>query len=238
MKILSYNISDSKQWKIDRLFEHDADVLVVPEITCPEQAKLPEGYEMAWNGITWQYAGQDKWKGLGVIWKRGEGKVPAWYNPNLYDAIPLIIKGIVILAIWPTKRKGVTDKKFYPQIAQEVINEYAPYFEGKGVIVIGDFNCYVNQRDSSKEYGDILRTDEILNRFGLKSAYHQTTGETLGNESVATYYHTFRADLPFFIDYAYTNMEIKTYELMPWDSKMSDHVGQIKIVSSNPQPRP
>ena len=71
----------------------------------------------------------------------------------MYDAIPLIIKGIIILAIWPTKRKGVTDKKFYPQIAQEVINEYAPYFEGKGVIVIGDFNCYVNQRDSSKEYG-------------------------------------------------------------------------------------
>lgn len=227
MRILSYNISDSKQWKIDRLFEFDADVLVVPEITCPEQVKLPDGYEMAWEGITWQYGGKDKWKGLGVIWKKGEGKVPDWYNPNLFYAIPLLIKDILILAIWPTKRKGVTDKKLYPQIAHELINEYAQYFDGKRVIVIGDFNCYVNQRDNSKEYGDILRVDDKLSGLGLKSAYHQTTGEALGKESVATYYHTFRADMPFFLDYAYTNMEIKRYELMPWYIKLSDHVGQI-----------
>ena len=230
MRILSYNISDSKQWKIDRLFEFDADVLVVPEITCPEQAKLPDGYEMVWKGITWQYACKDKWKGLGVIWKKGEGEIPNWYNPNLFYAIPLLINDILILAIWPTKRKGVTDKKLYPQIVHELINEYAPYFDSKKVIVIGDFNCYVNQRDNSKEYGDILRVNEKLSGLGLKSAYHQTTGEVFGKELVSTYYHTFRSDMPFFIDYAYTNMEIKGYELMPWDKKLSDHVGQILTV--------
>lgn len=227
MKILSYNISDSKQWKIDRLFEHDADVFVVPEITCPEQAELPDGFEMAWEGITWQYAGKDKWKGLGIIWKKGEGMVPDWYNPNLFYAIPLVVNDIVILAFWPTKRKGLTDKKLYPQIAQELIAEYAPHFEGKKVIVVGDFNCYVNQRDKSKEYGDILRIDDILKGYGLESAYHKVTGEKLGKESTPTYYHTFRADSPFFLDYAYTNMEVKAFELLPWDSKMSDHIGQI-----------
>lgn len=41
MKIVSYNINDSKLWKIERLLGLGADVLVVPEITCPEDAKLP-----------------------------------------------------------------------------------------------------------------------------------------------------------------------------------------------------
>ena len=47
MKIVSYNINDSKLWKIERLLGLGADVLVVPEITCPEDAKLP------WNHGDW-----------------------------------------------------------------------------------------------------------------------------------------------------------------------------------------
>ena len=50
------------------------DVYVVPEITCPEEAKLPDGYVMAWEGVLWKYAGKNKWKGLGIIWKEGEGE--------------------------------------------------------------------------------------------------------------------------------------------------------------------
>ena len=62
MKIISYNIADSKQWKIDRLHKLNADVFVVPEITCIEQAVIPDDLEMAWNGITWEFAGKRKWK--------------------------------------------------------------------------------------------------------------------------------------------------------------------------------
>ena len=94
-------------------------------------------------------------------------------------------------------------------------------------MIIGDYNCYVNQFDNSKKYGDILRINEILEGYGLKSAYHEKTGEELGKETTPTYYHRFKEDSPFFLDYAYTNMEVKSFELLPWDSKMSDHVGQL-----------
>ena len=67
MKILSYNINDSKQWKVDKLFEIGADVYVVPEIACPEQTTLPNSYEMAWEGITWKFSDKDKW-GSSEIW--------------------------------------------------------------------------------------------------------------------------------------------------------------------------
>ena len=224
MKIVSYNINDSYPWKIERLLKMDADVLVVPEITCPEDAHLPDEYEMEWNGISyfWQFR---RWKGLGVLWKKGTGYTPEWYNPNHFYAIPLIIGDILILAIWPTKRKKVTDDKLYPQIAQEILSEYAPYFKDYRTIVIGDFNCYVDQVDSSEQYGDILRVNEILTSHGLHSVYHEQTGEAFGKETTPTYYHRFNADLPFFLDYAYTNIPVKSFRLFPWDKDMSDHVG-------------
>lgn len=224
MRIIGYNISDCYPWKIERLLKMNADVLVVPEITCPEDAHLPEEYEMKWNGISyfWQFR---RWKGLGVIWKKGLGYVPDWYNPNHYYAIPLIIGGVLILAVWPTKRKGITDNKLYPQIVQEILNEYSPHFKDYRTIVIGDFNCYVNQVDSSEQYGDILRVNKILNSFDLHSVYHIQTDEVFGNESTPTYFHRFKENQPFFLDYAYTDIPVKSFRLFPWDKDMSDHVG-------------
>ena len=55
MKILSYNISTCKQWKVDRLLEIDADIFFFFFFACTEQVAIPEGYEMAWNGIKWEY---------------------------------------------------------------------------------------------------------------------------------------------------------------------------------------
>ncbi len=225
MKIISYNINDCYPWKVENLLEMDADIWVVPEMTCPENANLPDSLEMAWYGISYFWKSQ-RWKGLGIIWKKGIGYVPEWFNQELYYAIPLVVGDMLILAIWPTKKKNVTDQMLYPQIAQQIINEYAPHFKDYvKVLVIGDFNCYVNQVDSSQEYGDILRIDDILQNYGLKSIYHQQTGETLGKESKATYYHRFKEESPFFLDYAYSNVIVNSFRLLPWDKEMSDHVG-------------
>ncbi len=225
MKIVSYNINDCYPWKVENLLKIDADIWVVPEMTCPEDANLPDSLEMKWYGISYFWKSQ-RWKGLGVFWKKGIGYVPEWFNQELYYGIPLVVDDMLLLAIWPTKKKNVTDQMLYPQIAQEIINEYASHFKDYAkVLVIGDFNCYVNQVDSSQEYGDILRIDNILQSYGLKSLYHQQTGETLGNESKPTYYHRFKENAPFFLDYAYSNVTVKTFRLLPWDKEMSDHVG-------------
>lgn len=229
MKIVSYNISDSKPWKIERLLQMDADVLVVPEITCPEDAHLPEGLEMEWKGIDYVHY-QKKCKGLGIIWKKGKGFVPEWNNPEMNYGIPLIVDDYLILGIWPTKKLKAEVKKLYPQIAQEIIKEYAPHIMDYKTLVIGDFNCYVNQRDSSKEYGDILRINGILESYGLHSIYHQQTGEAFGQESTYTYFHHFHEEDPYFLDYAYTNVEGSTIRLFPWDKDMSDHIGMEVIM--------
>ena len=137
MKIVSYNISDSKPWKIERLLGLAADVWVVPEITCPEKAHLPELYSMEWEGIEYQYRDMPKWKGLGIIWKKSQGYIPNWNNPLMNYGIPLIFGDYLILGIWPTKKLKTEEKKLYPQIAQEIIFEYAPHFKDYKTLIIG-----------------------------------------------------------------------------------------------------
>ena len=223
MKVVSYNINDSNQRKIEHLLRMQADVLVVPEITCPEDANIPDNLDMKWYGIEYYYHGK-RWKGLGVIWQKGNGYVPEWFNPELTYGIPLIIGEYLILGIWPTKTEA-NEPKSYPQIAQEIIKEYAPHFNDYKTLVIGDFNCYVKQYDATKQYGDILRVDELLESCGLHSLYHQQTGEEFGHETRATYFHRFNGSAPFFLDYAYTNFPVASFQLFPWDKVMSDHVG-------------
>jgi len=224
MKIVSWNINDSKPWKIEHLLGLNADVLVVPEITNPEDAHLPEQFEMAWCGIDYFFH-EKKWKGLGLIWKKGLGYVPEWYNPELMYAIPLIVGDYLILGIWPTKPTDGREKKPYPQIAQEIILEYSPHFKDYKTLVIGDFNCYVNQFDATKKSGDMIKVNELLESFGLHSLYHQQTGEELGHETMPTYYHRFRESELFFIDYAYSNFPVASFCMFPWYKEMSDHVG-------------
>lgn len=224
MKIISYNISDSFPWKVERLLQMQADVLVIPEITSPEDASLPDDYEMRWAGISY-YHERPCWKGLGVLWKKDLGRIPDWYNPSLLYAIPLIVGDLLILAIWPTKRAAITGTKTYPQIALEILSEYAPHFPDYRTIVIGDFNCCLNQPDYSRQHGNILRVNEFLRVHGLRSLYHELSGEAFGHESTPTYFHNFNASHPFFLDYAYTALPVKSFRLLPWDRDMSDHVG-------------
>lgn len=224
MKVVSYNICESKPWKIEFLLGLEADVLVVPEITCPEEAHLSDDYEMKWLGMEYffQYT---RWKGLGIIWKKGTALVPDWFKPNMNYAIPLVIEDYMILGVWPTKPTSAKSKKTYPQIAQDIIGEYAQHFKDYKTLVIGDFNCYVNQYDKTKKYGDMLNVDNQLESYGFHSLYHQQTGELFGRETVATYFHRFQENAPFFLDYAYTNFPVASFRMFPWNKEMSDHVG-------------
>ncbi len=219
MKLLSYNINQFAQVKIDKIMQFDADVFILPEIARPSQVKIPEGYRMEWMGSY-------DFKGLGVMWKSGmKAEVPQWFNPCHQYFLPIIIENQLIMAAWPTK-SDENAPKGYPQIAMEAFREYAPYLKDYPSVITGDMNSYKGQAGETKQYS-IENIFRFLSEMGFVSAYHQKTGEPLGKESMATYYHRFRETSPFFLDYTFSNMPIKSYALCEWDKEMSDHVAQI-----------
>lgn len=219
MKILAYNINKSTQEKIETVLAYDADLFILPEVACPSKVALPEGYRMEWTGDFPN-------KGLGVIWKPSlKVEVPNWFNPALQYFLPLLIDGQLIIAAWPTTTEQNKPMK-YPQIALSAIQEYAPYIKAHPTMITGDLNCYKGQSGETKQYS-IQAIFDTLADMGLKSAYHQQKGEALGKETVPTYYHLFKRSQPFFIDYTFSSIPLKSYSLGEWDRNLSDHVPQF-----------
>ncbi len=215
MKIVSYNINACTQEKVDFLLSLDADVYVIPEMA--KDVKIPDGYFLKWTG---NYES----KGLGIIYKNAD--VPDCYDETLPYAIPLRYGDLFILAFWPTK---IDNTESYTQIAKRILNHYSAELKTHNSIITGDFNLYYKNDKPNKD-ADILEIDKLLQSFGMKSVYHELRGESFGSETKKTYFHQFKEDNPFFLDYTYythKNVQIKKYELLPWDKEFSDHIGQV-----------
>lgn len=222
MKILSYNINKFNQEKLDKILLHDADVFILPEVACPSMVQLPEGYGVMWTGDI-------DYKGLGIVWKNElKADVPVWFNPDHQYFLPIMVEGKLILGAWPTTTEKNSPKK-YPQIAMEALQYYTPFLKENFAVIAGDINCYKGQHGETKQYST-ASIFEFLKGMGFESAYHTKTGETLGEESVATYYHLFNEKAQFFLDYTFSNIEVKSYELWAWDKEFSDHVAQEIII--------
>ena len=223
MKILSYNIHRCNQEKIDNILPRGADIMVLPECACPDQVCLPEGYEMTWVGIY-------DFKGLGVIWKSSvKCEVAPWADAEHKYMIPLIVDDKwLLLAAWPTIVPDI--KKTYPQILLECLKAYSDHIKEMPTIITGDFNCYIGQSGVSKQTGTFEQCIDYMQGFGLRSEYHKRTREEFGKESSCTYHHQFKDDMPFFIDFTFTNIPLFAYMIGSWERNISDHNPQIIVI--------
>ena len=225
MKILSYNISQFSQEKVDQLLQQEADVLILPEVACQKMVTLPPNYKMVW-------VGDRDFKGLGIIFKATySAEVPFWYKPEHQYFLPLLVDGILIMAAWPTLTEQ-NKPMSYPRIAMEALLDYEQQIKGNPTIIAGDLNCYKGQSGETKKYS-IETIACLLNSWGLMSAYHQKYNEIIGEESMSTYHHLYIEEKTFFLDYAFSSVPIKDYQLLPWNRNFSDHVGQVIVVQKS-----
>lgn len=218
MKIISYNICQSSQEKLEKVIASKADIYILPELANSSRLIFPNNYQAQWMG-------DNDRKGLGVVWKSElNSKLPKWFNPNHKFIIPLLFGEMLVVAAWPTKTESNKGKS-YPRILMEALEEYAPFLKQQPTIISGDLNCFMGQQEATKRFS-IETICNFLNSLGFVSAYHQTTRETIGKESVATYYHNFNKNRPFFLDYTFLNFPYKSYYLGEWNEEISDHVPQ------------
>ena len=215
MKILSYNIHRCSQEKIDYVLSRGADIMVLPECACPEQVTLPDGYAMTWQGDD-----ATKWKGLGVIWRRTvRCRVADWYDESHKYMIPLIIEDKwLLLAAWLTMLP--TEKKSYPQILLDSLKAYSEPIKAMPTMITGDCNCYIGQGGVSKQTGTFEQGIAYMRELGLHSEYHERTQEEFGKERCFTYHHQFKEDMPFFLDYTFTNIPLFAYMIGGWERKV------------------
>lgn len=217
MRVVSYNINGNSaaaaQAKVDIVLQRmTADVWVLAE--CFEDCAVPTGYRYYWRGC-------EGGKGLGVVVRTGldvqevdvqeVGEQVALLN----YCIPLQVNGCLVVAMWPT-RYGDTRQMSYPKILQSNLLALEPLLGHRPTILAGDLNCYVGQSGESRAC-NIRSINAWLNQRGLVSAYHQTTGEALGEEHCGTLNFRYQGTQFFHIDYIYTNAPIRSFRLAEWD---------------------
>lgn len=214
-----------KQWKVDRLLEEKADFYIVPELGNENKVSLPEGWAMCWFGDE----SFCDWKGLGVIWNtKHKCVVPEWWNLAHKFILPVMVDDeYLMLAMWPTVRKGDA-VRYYPVIVWNALSEYEPYIKQYKSVIAGDFNCFIGQNGERKKDANIRSITEWLKDRGYVSAYHESTGEKLDEESTTTLYIK-NQRRNFFIDYTFTNIAISRFRLIDWGREFSDHCGQELI---------
>ena len=222
MKIISYNIHHCTQKKIDTLLEMSADVYILPEIHSSVEFALPDKYTLFRFAVP-----EESTKGLGVICNKEHGfYVPEWFCEEHKYILPLCSGDLLLIAMWPTIT--ATNRNMgYPQIAMEAIKYYSQFFCGKRVILSGDFNCFVGQKDENHKRGTLLQIVEFLSMYDINSLYHRQCNEEFGKESKTTYHWLFKEEQRFFLDYTFTNIKGAMYWLEEWNSKFSDHHAQI-----------
>ncbi len=219
MKIVSYNISQCTQSKIDYMLGMDADLYIVPECASKEYIHLPEKYNILWTGDE-----DIRRKGLGVIWhNRLSLSVVDGYK-KIKHHLPLQVDcnglSMFILACWPNI---LNEKKSYPQLLLEALREYSSYFNGGGALAVGDFNCFIGQSGVSRRTGTFEDCISYFAKYAMKSLYHEQTGEEFGYESEHTFYWHFNEKYPFFLDYAFSNVRPKEFKIGVWNKCISDH---------------
>lgn len=223
MKIISYNIAKCTQNKIDLVLCMGADLYILPECAEHKRIVLPKGYTMLWAGDE-----DMPQKGLGVIWKEPLSVHVAKEYRKIKHHLPLIIENDgcrkFILACWPTIWK---ERKTYPQLLLEALHAYKSYFEMLPSLAIGDFNCYVGQNGVKKETGTFEDCIKVFEMHRMKSVYHEQNKEKFGKESKATYNWRYKETYPFFLDYTFSNVAVRSYVIGEWKKEISDHCPQF-----------
>ena len=196
----------------------DADLLTLQE------CKRPAGNDplVIWRGANTK-------QGAAVISRRSDLKLEPLDIPSLHrTVVPAVVHGPT-----PFLFVGVWTHEPFIEVAQASMTACVAAANGRPVVAAGDFN--ISPKVTGQERKSHRFLDWMRDELGLVSAYHQFFGETLGEETRATYYFQWKESKPFHLDYCFvpkswssriSSVEVGTYAEWRWtrdNRPLSDH---------------
>jgi len=172
------------------------DIACLQEVRPAELEALPDGYKA-------RYVSSHPSKGIAVLYKEADWTVSA---PVLAAEMVAAfeIEGELrfrLIAVWPI----VGSTETYVLQQHKALEAHQDWLAGS-VIMAGDWNS--NSRWDPKHtvsHGSLVAK---LSALGIESVYHRSTGEAHGQEKSATYFHQYKEDQPFHIDYVFLSSDL------------------------------
>ena len=211
------------------------DVAVISECAEPERFLRKSGLLEAEPEMVW--IGANPNKGLAVLAFNGfRVALAEEYDPLLRFIAPIEVTGPVafnLLAVWAQNFSDGVRRKDQAGPFRMALDRYREFLTACPSVAAGDFNNNVFWDRPGWPINHAEAVD-ILCRYGLISAYHETWNEQQGGESTPTHYWRDRKkDGPtYHIDYIFLSRawsrrirEMKVGAFEDWcGSGLSDHV--------------
>ncbi len=227
MRIVSWNCHDNFRCKFGHLERLQPDIAVIQEVgeKCLERAGLHDRSRSHWVGDTGQ-------KGLAVIgygeWKLSD--VPAraserWFVPcsatNGRETVNLV-------GAWLNPAKWEPQDYVSPTL--RALDQLSDFISSGPRIVAGDFNQSTRLDNKYRLAAGrrFLDTRNALASYGLTSAWHALHSDEHGDEKGHTYYHYYKEENKFHIDFVFGSPDLKVQkvEIGSYEkyAKISDHM--------------
>ncbi len=228
--------------KLDALRRLEPDIAVISECACPERLEALGALGGISGGPIW--VGNNPTKGLAVLAFNGYRlSLAREFFPTLRHLAPVHVTGPAtfnLLGVWAQNVSGGNTRKRQAGPLRRGLGKYRSFLTEAPAIVAGDLNNNVIWHKPGYWINHGISV-EILESYGLVSAYHACTGEEQGKETVPTlYWRDRRKDGPtYHIDYVFTpriwvdrNREFSIGTFEKWcGAKLSDHVPVVVDVA-------
>ena len=212
MRIVAWNCNRALHRKIDVLMKLRPDLAVLSEAAEPERI-VAHAPELANASLAW--TGRYPDRGLLVA---GFGTTVVELRQDLHDdhlhhMAPICVNGlpglespIHLLAVCAQNSSGGNRRKDNPGPLRRALRKYDGFLRSAPAVVAGDFNNNVRW---DKPGWPINHANAVcdLARLGLVSAYHVARNAEQGNELEPTYFHKYREEDNFHIDYVFVPKE-------------------------------
>ena len=189
MRLVAWNCNMALHRKFDALYTLRPDVAIICE--CAE----PERLRRRWNSSNREadlvWVGANPNKGLAVLSFNGYSLALAdEYDPSLRFVAPIRVDGPVtfnLLAVWAQNFSDGIRRKDQSGPFKLALDRYRDFLTRGPSVAAGDFNNSVIWDKPGWPINHANAVD-ILNGYGLVSAYHEMTCEQQGKESTPTHY--------------------------------------------------
>lgn len=192
MRIVTWNIArGTAAEKRSTISELSADLLVLQE--CAQPAKLDDQH--LWFGANPR-------KGVSVQAFGDYRLTPVPIRETTPPCfIPVEVTGpesFLLIAVW-------TQKEPYPYVEglTRAVTMYADMIRTRPTVLIGDFNSnaiWDAEHPAAHNHSALVAS---LDELGCVSAYHEHFREMHGSETRPSYFHWWKEEHPFHIDYAF-----------------------------------
>lgn len=192
MRLLTWNVASGDRAKRAALLAQiPADIVTLQEVPRPD-ASSDQHLWFGTNpnkGVSIQAFGDYRLKELPT-----RDEAPQYF-------IPVEVSGpqsFVLFAVWSQKEPHA-----YIEGVSRAVSTYAELIGSRQTVLLGDFNSNAIWNAEHPPEHNHASVTTTLAELGCVSVYHEHFGEPHGAESRPTYFHYWKEERPFHIDYTF-----------------------------------